>query len=66
MAWLASHLVMLTFDQSDLESIWKNAGWTTLVLDEDTATVGGMSWIDTVCDALGIEISKQSNEGESA
>lgn len=66
MAWPASHLVFLTFDQSDLEVIWKNAGWKTLVLGEDTATVGGMPWTDTVCDALGIAVSKKSNEGELA
>ena len=66
MAWPASHLVLLTFDQSDLEAIWKNAGWNTLVLDEDAATVGEMSWTDAVCDALGIAISKKSNEGLSA
>jgi len=66
MAWLVSHLVLLTFDQSDLEGIWKSNGWKTLVLDEDTTTLKGIPWNDAVCAVLGITQSKESNEGESA
>ena len=65
MAWAASHLALLTFDQSDLAVVWKSGGWQTLVLDEDSATVDGALWIDAVCGALGIVNSKKSNEGES-
>jgi DEAD/DEAH box helicase domain-containing protein len=66
MAWADSHLVLLTFDQVDLESVWKSNGWKTLVLDEDFTFVDGSPWTDAVCSALGIANSENSNEGESA
>jgi DEAD/DEAH box helicase domain-containing protein len=66
MAWADSHLVLLTFDQVDLESVWKSNGWKTLVLDEDCSVVDGAPWTDAVCIALGIGKSEKSNEGESA
>lgn len=66
MAWMNAHLVLLTFDQSDLAGVWKDAGWKTLVLDEVGATVNGEFWTDTVCTALGIVNTRKSNEGESA
>jgi DEAD/DEAH box helicase domain-containing protein len=65
MAWADSHLVLLTFDQVDLESVWKSNGWTTLVLDENCSVVDGAPWTDAVCIALGIGKSEKSNEGES-
>jgi DEAD/DEAH box helicase domain-containing protein len=66
MAWPESQLVLLTFDQIDLESIWKSNGWKTLVLDQQCSVVDGAPWTDAVCVALGIGKSEQSNEGESA
>lgn len=66
MAWIKSNLVLLTFNQSDMADIWKNAGWQTLVLEEEGFTVGGASWTDIVCTVLGITFTDISNNGESA
>ena len=66
MAWTESQLVLLKFDQVDLESIWKSNGWKTLVLDQHCSVVDGAPWTDAVCVALGIGKSEKSNEGESA
>ena len=66
MAWMDSLLVLLTFDQIDLESVWKSNGWKALVLDEDSSTVHGVVWTDAVKSALGIGQSEQSIEGGSA
>ena len=52
MAWVDSHLVLLTFDQADLQGIWKSNGWKTLVLDEDCCVGHGARWTDAVCGAL--------------
>jgi len=66
MAWTESQLVLLTFDQVDLESIWKSDGWKTLVLDQHCSVVDGAPWTDAVYVALAIGKSEKSNEGESA
>jgi DEAD/DEAH box helicase domain-containing protein len=66
MAWADWRLVLLTFDQADLESVWKSSGWKALVLDEDCSVVDGVPWTDAVCVALDIGKSEKSNEGESA
>ena len=66
MAWAESHLVLLTNDQVDLESIWKSNGWKTLVLNEDLSLEDGEPWAKAVCRVLGIGKSEKSNEGESA
>jgi len=56
---------LLTFDQSDLAESWKAAGWKALVLDDGAATVGGVTWTNAVCDALGIVGTQNSNNGDT-
>ena len=65
LAWVVHHVVLLTFDQSDLAECWKTAGWQALVLDDGRATVGGIAWTDSACTALGIAVSKNSNSGDT-
>ena len=65
LAWVAQQIVLLTFDQSDLAKSWKTAGWQALVLDYGAATVGGVTWTNTVCAALGIAGAQNSNNGDT-
>jgi hypothetical protein len=58
-------VVLLTFDQSDLAEAWKAAGWQALVLDDGAATAGGVTWINAICDALGIVGTQNSNNGDT-
>ena len=66
MAWLSAHLVLLTFDQTDLADAWTSAGWQVLVLDESASIVDGVGWGNAVGGKLGIVDIKKSIEGESA
>ncbi len=66
MAWTTDHLVLLTFDQSDLASAWTSAGWQALVLDESSTTVANVVWHQTMGSKLGIEVMNKSNKGASA
>ena len=54
LAWVADHAVVLTFEQADLAPVWSAAGWKVLLLDEDRATVDGVTWVDAVCVMLGL------------
>lgn len=63
MAWPKNHLVLLTFDQSDLHDVWASAGWTALILGEDSADVDGVAWVEAVAAALEIN---QTIQGEVA
>jgi DEAD/DEAH box helicase domain-containing protein len=65
MAWIHAHVVLLTFEQSDLTDVWRNAGWATLVFDEGTADVNGTPWTEAVCKTLGITFPKNLNNGAS-
>lgn len=64
MAWLHAHVALLTFEQSDFTDVWKNAGWTTLVLDEEGTSVNGTPWSDAICKVLGITFPNNLNNGE--
>lgn len=65
MAWLAEHVVLLTFDQADLNSAWAQAGWEVLVLDEATATINSVNWARVAAEKLGVLNVNKSNEGAS-
>jgi hypothetical protein len=66
MAWLANHLVLLTFDQADLADAWSMAGWQVLVLDEISPTVEGAAWPEAVATKLGMVCLHTTDEGVSA
>ena len=65
MAWLAEHVVLLIFDQADLNSAWAQAGWEVLVLDEATATINSVNWARVAAEKLGVLNVNKSNEGAS-
>jgi len=65
MAWLAEHVVLLTFDQADLNGAWAQAGWEVLVLDEATATINSVNWARVAAEKLGVLNVNKSNEGAS-
>jgi DEAD/DEAH box helicase domain-containing protein len=66
MAWLAEHVVVLTFDQDDLAQAWLEAGWQVLVLDESGTNNNASDWTLAVAEMLGIVGLNESNEGASA
>ena len=66
MAWLAEHVVVLTFDQTDLAQAWLEAGWLVLVLDELDTTISGSDWKLAVAEKLGSVGLNESIEGASA
>jgi DEAD/DEAH box helicase domain-containing protein len=65
LAWATHHVVLLTFDQSDLAEVWRTAQWQALVLDDDAATVSGLEWANAVGAALGIVDTQNSNNGDT-
>ena len=54
LAWLADHVVVLTFEQADLVDPWSKSGWRVFVLDESAPTVGGRAWEEAVRETLGV------------
>lgn len=65
LAWATHHVVLLTFDQSDLAEVWRTAQWQALVLDDGAATVSGLEWANAVGAALGIVDTQNSNNGDT-
>ena len=63
MAWTNKHVVLLTYDQSDMADAWKAAGWTALVLNDGNDAVGEVPWTVAIGIVLGIT---KSNEGVPA
>jgi DEAD/DEAH box helicase domain-containing protein len=64
MAWPTEHLVLLTFDQGDLASVWANSGWTARVLDESCTNVHGVPWHQEVLAALGLAPPRELTPGD--
>ena len=61
-AWADSRFVVLRSDQDDLRSVWTEAGWGALVLDEALATAGGAPWEVLVAETLELTLVGEGQE----
>lgn len=59
LSWAVAKLAVLRDDQADLAETWHSQGWSTLVLDEQAAHIGGEPWPNMVAQALGLMLASK-------